>query len=151
MKTSATAFNSYLLFKLPAAFFCGVRVKEIHSKYCETTVTFHWINQNPFKSIYFAVLAMAAELATGALLLHKIKLTDKQFSTLVVGMKADFTKKAIGKIRFEYNNHQKIEQSIQKAISTKKWVEFTLTSTGINEKNEPVARFDFYWSILLKP
>jgi hypothetical protein len=32
-----------------------------------------WINQNPFNSMYFAVQAMAAELATGALVMFQIQ------------------------------------------------------------------------------
>jgi hypothetical protein len=36
-------------------------------------VKHRWINQNPFNSMYFAVQAMGAELATGALVMYQIK------------------------------------------------------------------------------
>jgi hypothetical protein len=36
-------------------------------------VKHRWINQNPFNSMYFAVQAMAAELATGALVMFQIQ------------------------------------------------------------------------------
>jgi hypothetical protein len=37
------------------------------------SVKHRWINQNPFNSMYFAVQAMAAELATGALVMSDSK------------------------------------------------------------------------------
>jgi hypothetical protein len=57
---------------LPSAFICGVRVATIDEKQC-VSVKHRWINQNPFNSMYFAVQAMAAELATGALVMFQIQ------------------------------------------------------------------------------
>ncbi|PIQ17019.1 MAG: thioesterase, partial [Flavobacteriales bacterium CG18_big_fil_WC_8_21_14_2_50_32_9] len=46
---------------------------------------------------YFAVLAMAAELSTGALVLQKIKTSNKKVSMLVTHQKSTFLKKAKGR------------------------------------------------------
>ena len=73
MKLSAKQLNRFIIFKLPSAYLCGVRVFKLDNTLCSTTVKFKWMNQNPFKSIYFAVLAMAAELSTGALVLKKTR------------------------------------------------------------------------------
>ncbi|MFN3640594.1 MAG: DUF4442 domain-containing protein, partial [Flavobacterium sp.] len=67
MSISTTKLHAFLFIKLPSAFWCGVRVKRISEKECVVTVKHRWFNQNPFKSMYFAVQAMAAELSTGAL------------------------------------------------------------------------------------
>ncbi len=67
MEVSSQKLNSFLMFKLPSAWLCGVRVEKIDANHCETRVKHRWINQNPFNSLYFAVQAMAAELSTGAL------------------------------------------------------------------------------------
>ena len=53
--------------KLPAAFFSGVRIKEVGETKCRVSVPYKWFTQNPFRSTYFACLAMAAEMSTGAL------------------------------------------------------------------------------------
>ena len=73
MEFTPSKLNAFLLFKLPSAFFCGVRTKEINESNCVVSVKHRWINQNPFKSMYFAVQAMAAELSTGALVMLHIK------------------------------------------------------------------------------
>ena len=70
-------FRLFLFYKLPAAFFSGVRIREVHENKCVTSVPYKWLTQNPFRSTYFASLAMAAELSTGALALthiHKSKI-----------------------------------------------------------------------------
>ena len=65
-------FNLFLFYKLPAAFFSGVRVKELTEEECVTSVPFKWLTQNPFRSIYFASLAMAAEMSTGVIALSNV-------------------------------------------------------------------------------
>ncbi|HBK82394.1 MAG TPA: thioesterase, partial [Flavobacterium sp.] len=62
--------NVYLFFKLPSAFWCGVRAESISYTTCQSSVKYKWFNQNPFGSIYFAVLAMAAEFTTGVLVMQ---------------------------------------------------------------------------------
>ena len=106
MKFSPAKLNSFLFFKLPSAFWCGVRVKSISEGSCIVTVKHRWFNQNPFKSIYFAVQAMAAELTTGALVMIQIKKSGKKISMLVSNNNGNFTKKATGKITFScYDGH----------------------------------------------
>ena len=60
MEFTPFKLNFFTFFKLPSAFWSGVRVKSISSEICEVTVKHRWFNQNPFNSMYFAVQAMAA-------------------------------------------------------------------------------------------
>ncbi|MDB4108719.1 DUF4442 domain-containing protein, partial [Flavobacteriaceae bacterium] len=76
--------NLFTLFKLPAAYFTGVRTKSIDAQTCVVVVKHRWINQNPFNSMFWAVQGMAAEFATGALLMMKIKNAQKNISMLVI-------------------------------------------------------------------
>ena len=58
-----------LLFKiLPMGFLSGMRIKELNDEKCIVTVPYKWINKNPFKSTFWAVLGMAAEMSSGALI-----------------------------------------------------------------------------------
>src|ERR1017187_5455597 len=49
-------FRLYLLYKLPAAYFSGVRIREITEEKCITSVPYKWLTQNPFRSTFFACL-----------------------------------------------------------------------------------------------
>jgi len=54
--------NLFLLKKLPAAYFCGARMRSLDSTQCEIKITLNWFNKNPFKSMFWAAQGMAAEL-----------------------------------------------------------------------------------------
>ena len=94
MKFTPRKLNLFTVFNLPAAYFTGVRTKSIDAKQCVVTVKHRWINQNPFKSMFWAVQGMAAELSTGALIMMKIQESQKKISMLVIQNNARFTKKA---------------------------------------------------------
>ena len=67
---STFQYNLYNFFNLPSVWWCGVRVKSVDEKSCLVKVRHSWINQNPFKSMFWAVQGMAAELTTGILLMN---------------------------------------------------------------------------------
>ena len=140
----------FLLLKLPNAFFSGVRVKSLQENICITSVKHCWINQNPFGSIYFAVLAMAAELSTGTLVLQKIKASNKKVSMLVTHQKSDFLKKAKGRINFTCMDGELIDEALNKSIETGEGVSFWMKSIGIDEENEVVTEMEFEWSLKVK-
>ena len=150
MGIGANHFNKFLFLKLPSAFWCGVRVREIDSEKCVTSVTYKWINQNPFHSMYFAVQAMAAELATGALVISGIKSSGKPISMLVASNKSVFTKKATGRISFTCADGQIIQAAIAEAIQTGEGVTCWMQSVAVNEKGEQVSVMDFEWTLKLK-
>lgn len=150
MNFTPSKLNLFLLFKLPAAFICGVRVKKISLKTCMVSVRHRWINQNPFGSLYFAVQAMAAELTTGALVKAHVDLIDKKISMLIVKNKSIFLKKALGKIEFECEEGNEISEILQKAIETGEGQTFWLKSIGKDESGEVVAEMDFEWSVKVK-
>jgi len=147
MEFTPTKLNTFMFFKLPSAYWSGVRVKTISSTICETTVKYKWFNQNPFKSMYFAVQAMAAEFTTGALVMFQIKQSGKNISMLVAQNKAVFTKKATGRITFTCNQGDLIASVIQKAIETNEGQTVWLTSIGVNENGEQVSEMQFEWTI----
>lgn len=150
MKLTTANFNRFLLFKLPSAFICGVRVKEITFNRCIVSVKHRWINQNPFNSMYFAVQAMAAELTTGALVMLHIQESAKNIGMLVLSNTSVFTKKATGRITFVCENGNEIQLAIKNTIETGQSQTFWLKSVGTNEKGEQVSEMNFEWTIKLK-
>jgi hypothetical protein len=150
MNVTASKLNKFLFFKLPAAFLCGVRVKQIGENKCVVSVKHSWINKNPFNSMYFAVQAMAAELSTGALVINEIQKSGKKISMLVANNKGNFTKKATGIITFVCQDGQLIEKAIQETIATGEGQTFWMKSIGTDEKGDQVSEMDFEWSVRAK-
>ena len=150
MEFTPLKLNIFLFFKLPSAFWSGVRVKSISKEQCVVTVKHRWFNQNPFKSMYFAVQAMAAELTTGALVMMQIKKSGKNISMLVANNNSNFSKKATGRITFTCNDAHLIEEAIKQTIATGEGQTIWMKSVGVNEKREQVSEMNFEWSIKLK-
>ena len=150
MKFTPRKLNYFLAFKLPSAFLTGVRTKFIDTHKCVVVVKHRWINQNPFNSMFWAVQGMAAELATGALLMMKIKASNNSISMLVVNNKASFSKKAKGVITFSCTQGAVVDAAIEKAISTGEGQCFFLTAAGVDQNGDEVSSFEFEWSVKLK-
>ncbi|TVZ53250.1 DUF4442 domain-containing protein [Dokdonia sp. Hel_I_53] len=147
---SPSKFNTFTMFKLPSAWLTGVRVKSLSPESCSTTVKHKWINQNPFKSMFWAVQGMAAELATGALVIAHIQKSGKKISMLVANNNATFTKKATGRITFVCQDGEAIKEAIDKAVATGDGQTCWMKATGTNEDGVQVSEFNFEWTILLK-
>jgi hypothetical protein len=150
MKLTPSKINAFNLFKLPSVFFLGIRVKSVSNASCTTSVKHRWINQNPFKSMFWAVQGMAAELTTGALVMMKIKESGKNISMLVANNKATFTKKATGRITFTCTDGLLVDAAIDKAITTGEGQTLWMTSVGVNQDGVEVSIFNFEWSIKVK-
>jgi len=140
----------FMFAKLPAAFFAGVRLRHLSDERAEVSIRYHWFSRNPFRSIYFACLAMAGEFATGILGFRQIQQSGKAVSMLVVRVEGEFFKKAIGKIMFICKDGQVIKETINQALSSGEGVSIRTESVGYNSDNEEVAKFYITWSFKKK-
>ncbi len=150
MAVTASKFNTFSFFKLPAAWWCGVRLRDIDQNRAIVTVTHRWINQNPFKSMFWAVQGMAAELSTGAMMIDQIEHTGKKISMLVANNNANFSKKATGKITFTCEDGNLIKEALDKTIATGEGQTIWMKSVGVNEDGVVVSTFNFEWTVRLK-
>ncbi|MBP6000942.1 MAG: DUF4442 domain-containing protein [Flavobacterium sp.] len=150
MEFTPAKLNLFSFFKLPAAFWSGVRVRSISNTSCEVTVKHRWFNQNPFQSMYFAVQAMAAEMTTGVLVMLHIKASGKNVSMLVAQNKSIFTKKATGRITFVCSQGDAIKEAINEAIASKEGKTIWLTSIGKNANGEQVSEMQFEWTLKVR-
>lgn len=150
MNITPRKLNAYTIFKLPSAYLCGVRTRYIDNDKSIVTVRHRWINQNPFKSMFWAVQGMAAEFSTGALIIGKIQESGKRISMLVTSNNASFTKKAVGKITFTCKDGHLIDDALKKTIATGEGQTFWMQSVGLNEDGIVVSTFNFEWSIKVK-
>ena len=150
MKITASNLNKFVFFKLPSAFLCGVRVQYFDDTKCIVSVKHRWISQNPFNSMYWAVQGMAAELASGALVMNQIQKSGKKVSMLVANNKGNFSKKATGRISFICDEGKLVEKAIQVAIETGEGQSVWMKSIGTNEKGEIVSQMDFEWTLKVR-
>lgn len=150
MGSNVNKINAFLFFKLPAAWWTGVRLRSLDDEKAVVTVTHRWINQNPFRSMYWAVQGMAAELSTGVMVSSLIAQTGKPVSMLVANNKGSFFKKATGRITFTCEDGHKISEALDKTIETGEGQTFWMNSTGINKEGITVSDFSFEWTIKLK-
>ena len=150
MEVNVKNMNRFLMFKLPSAYICGVKLKELDNKKAVVSVKHRWINQNPFSSMYFAVQSMAAELTTGSIVIKKIRESGEKISMLVTNHNGSFTKKAVGRINFICNDGKLIDEALTRAIETGEGQTIIMKSVGIDEEGDQVSQYEFEWSIKLK-
>ena len=150
MPLTPKGINIFTFFNLPSAWWSGVRVVKITPVTCEVKVHLLWINKNPFNSMFWAVQGMAAELSTGVLIMQEAKDLDIKISMLVINNKANFTKKAKGKLVFSCRPSDSIKNTFQNLLETKNPQKLWLQSRGTDEQGDTVSTFDFEWTLLLK-
>ena len=93
---------------------------------------------------------MAAELTTGALVMHHIQKIQQPISMLVTENKATYSKKARGIIEFSCIQGDTIKACIDQAIETKEGQTIWLKSIGKDQKGDIVSEMEFCWSIKVK-
>lgn len=140
-------FKLGLIKDLPLASLIGVKLHQLNEERCDVSVRYKFLNKNPFKTTYWAVMGMAAEMTSGLLLLmytHKLK---PSVSTFVIGCEAKFIKRAIGKTTFSCTQGTEIASKILKTCHTFEPQEIRCITQAVDEQGEVVAEFVFTWGI----
>ena len=137
-------FRLMLLKLLPLGFLAGLKLLQIDSQACVIGLKYSYLTQNPFRSIYFAAQAMAAEMSTGLPALLHLRASKSNTSMLVTDFEARYFKKAVGKIQFRFEEVAALQQAIDDAGS--EGTQFLAISRGFNAQNECVAEMRVRWS-----
>ena len=143
-------FKLFLFLKLPMAFLSGIKLKQLSDNRAVFQMKYKYLNKNPFGSIYFACLAMAGELASVMLAASITYKSNPKLSMLVVSVKINFTKKAVGTIIFECNQGKEILATIQKSIDTGEGKTIDVLTVAKNIHGDIVADFLIHWSFKVK-
>ena len=140
----------FLWSKLPGAAFMGCRIDEFTPEKAVVSLPYGWRSQNPFQSIYFAAQCAAAELSTGILAMNAIAESERRVSMLVVGMKAEFVKKATLRTDFTCIQGADFTTAIAESLASGEGRIVTARSVGVQADGEVVSRFEFTWSLKAK-
>lgn len=149
LKRMRSKFNYffYTLFNVPSAFIAGVKLDHLSGDRCVTSVSYKFLNKNPFRSIYFAVISMAAELSTGCLVMVATEGFEKKIGFIVVDLKASFHSKAKGKVEFICEDGQILSEAVQKCLETGKQTEVKLKTIGKMKDGSVGSEFYFTWTL----
>lgn len=150
MKLTPFKINLFMLFKLPLGWLSGMRLRELTTSTCKVSIKHKWINQNPFKSMFWAAQGMAAEFATGILVMQAIRESKQKVSMLVTHQEGNFYKKATGRVDFSCTDGEKVNKAIQKSLETQEGQVIYLHAKGVNTEGIVVSDFTFQWSIKVK-
>jgi hypothetical protein len=147
--SNPVSYRLFLLSSLPLVYFTGIKIASFSPNESVTTVRYSWLNKNPFRSMYFAVMGMAAELSTGVLCMGNIY-GGIPMSMLIVKSEAVYHKKAVGKVSFRCTDGTTIREAINRSRSNGEAEAIRCYSAAISDAGELVAEFWFTWSIKRK-
>jgi hypothetical protein len=139
-------FRMFSLVSMPTARFAGLRMDRINDEICSTSIPGGWRSRNPFKTMYWAVQGMGAELATGAAPFAISRAMSEKLRMFVVGTEASFTKRAKGCITFTCEEVSSARHAIEKSMDSGESVECVLKSTGRDISGEIVSEWIFKWN-----
>ena len=139
----------YMLGKLPMGLLAGLRIVAFDEEMAAVSIRLGYLTKNPFRSIYFACLSMAAEMASGAQGIVHVA-AGSPVSMLIVGIEGTFSKKATGRITFTCPDGAAIAKAVEEARSTGESRSVVCTSTGRDAAGDEVATFRLTWSFKTK-
>lgn len=135
----------YLFWKLPAAWFMGIRVEAFSGLHTVVRLPYGWRSQNPFRSTYFAAQCAAGELSTGLLALAALQ-GQPPVSMLVTHIEASFSKKASGTLRFTCDEGERVAACVQLAIESGQAQTLRLAAVGCLPDGTEASRVWITWS-----
>lgn len=151
MLSSRIIFRLMLIRVLPLAWLAGLRLLRLDEQGCFISLRYSYLTKNPFGSVYFAALSMAAEMSTGLPALMFIRNQKLNCSMLVTDFSARYFKKAVGVIVFKFENVALLQQTITDAVNDPLGKAFTAVSRGYNEAGDLVAEMEVHWGFKGRP
>ena len=148
--TNPFFFKITMLLKVPLNFMTGMRIRELNEESCKVSIPFRWLNRNPFRSIFWAVLGMAAEMSCGALVVMYTDRLKPSVSIIVGRCSAEFVSKATDLTTFVCNDGKRIAETVEKALNTGEPQEVLCKTTGYSKAGGEVARFTFTWKMKVR-
>jgi hypothetical protein len=145
--TNRLLFKIVILVQVPLNFLTGMHIRELNEDSCTVTVPYRWRNKNPFKSTFWAVLGMAAELSTGALVKMYTYKLEPSIAIIVGDCTGEFIAKAQDLTTFVCKDGRRIADTVKKAAKTGEAQQVLCRTIGYSQEGEEVARFTFTWKM----
>ena len=143
--TNPWKLRLWMIAKLPMGLLSGMYIESLEENRCVVILKDRWWIRNPFRSVFWAVMGMAAELSTGALVYAYASGTDVKF--ILVGMEAKFFKKTKGKSYYFCDTGLDVSRSIELLVNTNDTSIVMLPVTAKDEAGQVLATFTFQWQL----
>jgi hypothetical protein len=139
-------FRLYLWSNLPLAACAGLSLRRLDDAGCTVALPGGWRTQNPFRSMYFAAQAMAAEMSTGAPAMMLAEGASASVSLLVREVRGVFTRRIQGEAEFTFEDLAGMRAAVDRAVATGESESFVARSVGRNRDGGAASEFEITWS-----
>ncbi len=146
---SAMRWKMYLLglIKIPMLRFVSPKLLEIDDEKVRVKIRLRRRTKNHLNSMYFAALAVGADVTGGIQVFYFAEQMGKKVSFAFKGMNAQFLKRAETDTFFESLEGNKVKAAFEQSLSTGERVNETIAVVAKNTNDEVVATFDMIISL----
>lgn len=135
----------WMLKNLPMGLASGMVVESLDEKGCRVMLKDRFWIHNPFGSVFWAVMSMAAELSTGSLIYACC--SKRKIKFILVGVEGKFIKKVKGKSFYFCPSGQEVLRSIDTLESPGDVCSVILPVIAQDQAGQTVAEYQFTWSL----
>jgi hypothetical protein len=135
----------WMMRRLPMGLLSGMVIESLNENGCKVVLKDRFWIRNPFGSVFWAVMGMAAEMSTGALVYAYVSGTNTKY--ILIGMKGDFFKKVRGKSSYFCGSGQEVFQHMKSLQNPGETCIIALPVTAHDQAGQRVAEFEFYWQL----
>jgi hypothetical protein len=136
----------FLIWKLPLAWMAGLKIGYLDGEGCEIRMQHRFWNSNPFGSMYFAAIAMGAEMSTGLPAYVYLRQQGLNVSLLLAGMEAAFHKKVVGRVHFRFDGMPELLANLETLSQSGDTCTAQLVSHCFSDQKQLLAEFRFTWT-----
>ena len=138
-------FRLWMGKSLPMGLLSGMYIQTLDEQACVVVLKERWWIRNPFGSVFWAVMGMAAELSSGALVFANAKGRNVKF--ILVGVEGEFFKKVKGKSYYFCETGSDVLRSIEQIVNPNDTSVVILPVTARDEAGQLLAEFRFRWQL----
>jgi len=139
-------FRLYLWARLPLAACAGLSLRRLDGDGCTVSLPGGWRTRNPFRSMYFAAQAMAAEMSTGAPAMMLAEGASASVSMLVREVRGVFTRRIQGRASFTFEDLAGMQAAVERAVATGESESYVAQSVGRTSDGDAASEFEVTWS-----
>jgi acyl-coenzyme A thioesterase PaaI-like protein len=129
-------------FKIPMIHFVRPQLMEIDEEKVKLKIRLRRRTKNHLNSMYFAALAVGADVAGGIQVFYFAEKHNKKVSFAFKGMNAQFLKRAESDTIFESNQGHVVAAAVKKSMESGERINDTIDVIAKNTNGEIVATFE---------
>ena len=123
----------------------GMVIESLDESGCKVMLKDRFWIRNPFRSVFWAVMGMAAELSTGALIYAYVSGSNTKY--ILIGINCEFLKKVRGKSFYFCSSGQDVLRNLNSLENPGDTCTVILPVTAYDQAEQIVAEFKFSWQL----